>query len=174
MITFGVFFPALMGAGILVSGVLLLSDIVRRLMPNRGRRRRYRVAMGTYGVIANTAKAAGTQVEPPQFLTRRARPRSVYLIIAFVSVGVGAAALWTGIDAFEDSLGVFYRSPWAMGIGVGVFTALVLVAAVALVLAVVRSSRSPALAWVVEHSPYGQIAVPQRTAVGPGVRKDGS
>ena len=44
MITFGVFFPALMSAGILVSGVILLSDVVRRLMPNRGQRRRYRVA----------------------------------------------------------------------------------------------------------------------------------
>ena len=174
MITFGVFFPALMGAGILVSGVVLLSDIVRRLMPNRGRRRRYRVAMGTYGVIANAAKAAGTRLDPPQFLTRQIRPRGVYLGIALLSAGIGAAALWTGIDAFEDSHGVFYRSPWAMGIGVGVFSALVLVSAVALALAALRSSRSPTLTWVVEHSPYGQIAVPQRTAVGPGVRKDGS
>lgn len=174
MITFGVFFPALMGAGILVSGIVLLSDVVRRLMPNRGQRRRYRVALGTYGVISRVALTAGVHLDPPEFLTRRLRARWVYLVTAAVCVGAGAAALWVGIDAFEDSAGVFYRSPWAVGLGVGFLVALLLAAATALTLAVVRSSRSPVVNWVVVHSPYGQITVPQRVTVEPGVRKDGT
>ena len=174
MITFGVFFPALMGAGILVSGIVLLSDVVRRLMPNRGQRRRYRVALGTYGVVARVAVTVGIEMDPPEFLTRRLRARWVYLLTAVLSISAGAAALWAGIDAFEDSLGVFYRSPWAIGLGVGFFVALLLVAAMALTLAMVRSSRSPAINWVVVHSPYGRISVPQRVAVEPGIRKDGS
>jgi hypothetical protein len=174
MTTFGVFFPALMGAGILVSGVVLISDVVRRLLPNRGQRRRYRVALGTYGVIARVALTVGVHMDPPEFLTRRLRARWVYLVTAAVCVGAGAAGLWVGIDAFEDSLGVFYRSPWAIGLGVGFFVALLLVAAMALTLAVFRSSRSPAINWVVVHSPYGQISVPQRVTVELGIRKDGS
>jgi len=174
VITFGVFFPALMGAGILVSGIVLLSDVVRRLMPNRGQRRRYRVALGTYGVVARVAVTVGIEMDPPEFLTRRLRARWVYLLTAVLSISAGAAALWAGIDAFEDSLGVFYRSPWAIGLGVGFFVALLLVAAMALTLAMVRSSRSPAINWVVVHSPYGRISVPQRVAVEPGIRKDGS
>jgi hypothetical protein len=174
MITFGVFFPALMGAGILVSGVILLSDVVRRLMPNRGQGRRYRVAMGTYGVIARTASTVGVRIDPPEFLTRRLRPRSAYAVTAAACIGVGSVALWAGIDAFEDSLGVFYRSPWAIGLGVGIFVACGMVAAMALMLTVVRSSRSAAINWVVEHSPYGRISVPQRVPVDPGIRKDRS
>ena len=174
MITFGVFFPALMSAGILVSGVILLSDAVRRLMPNRGQRRRYRVAMGTYGVIAKTAATVGVRIDPPEFLTRRLRPRSAYAATAAVCIGAGSAALWVGIDAFEDSHGVFYQSPWAIGLGVAALVAFGLVAFMALALTVVRSSRSASIAWVVEHSPYGRISVPQRIAVDPGIRKDRS
>lgn len=174
MITFGVFFPALMGAGILVSGVILLSDVMRRLMPNRGQRRRYRVAMGTYGVVARTAATVGVRIDPPEFLTRRLRTRSVYAVTAALCIGIGSAALWAGIDAFEDAHGVFHRSPWAIGLGVVIFVAFVLAAAMALTLTVVRSSRSSAVTWVVEHSPYGRISVPQRVPVDPGIRKDRS
>jgi hypothetical protein len=111
-------------------------------------------------------------MDPPEFLTRRLRARWVYLVTAAVCVGAGAAGLWVGIDAFEDSLGVFYRSPWAIGLGVGFLVALLLMAAMALTLAAFRSSRSPAINWVVVHSPYGQISVPQRVTVELGIRKD--
>lgn len=167
MTTIGVFFPALMGIGILASGTLLLADLVRRLMPNRGQRRRYRIAVGTYGVIAATAKAAGSQLEPPAFLTRRRRNRGTYLLAVVVAVGLGLAALASGLAAYRDSLGVFYQSPWAMGLGIGVFSALFLVALVALALAASRSPEPRQLTWIVEHSPYGRITVPERSQIGP-------
>lgn len=167
MMTVAVFFPALMGIGILASGTLLLADLVRRLMPNRGHRRRYRIAVGTYGVIAATARTTGTQLEPPAFLTRRRRNRSTYLLVVAVAVGVGLAALASGLAAYRDSLGVFYQSPWAMGLGIGVSSALFLVALVALALAATRSPGPRSLTWIVEHSPYGRITVPERSHNGP-------
>ena len=166
MIGYGVFFPALMGIGILASGTLLLADLVRRLMPNRGRRRRYRIAVGTYGVIASTARAAGTSLEPPTFLTRRPRNRTTYLLGGIVAVGLGAAALAAGLAAYRDPLGVFYQSPWLIGLGIGVSTALFLVAVVALALAVARTRTPGPLNWIVEHSPYGRITVPDRNDMG--------
>lgn len=167
MITVAVFFPALMGIGILASGTLLLADLIRRLMPNRGQRRRYRIAVGTYGVIAATARTAGTQLEPPAFLTRRRRNRGTYLLVVAVAVGLGIVALASGLAAYRDSLGVFYQSPWAMGLGIGVSSALFLVALVALVLAATRSPGPRSLTWIVEHSPYGRITVPERSHSGP-------
>lgn len=167
MITVAVFFPALMGIGILASGTLLLADLIRRLMPNRGQRRRYRIAVGTYGVIAATARTAGTQLEPPAFLTRRRRNRGTYLLVVAVAVGLGIVALASGLAAYRDSLGVFYQSPWAMGLGIGVSSALFLVALVALALAATRSPGPRSLTWIVEHSPYGRITVPERSHSGP-------
>ncbi len=166
MITVAVFFPALMGIGILASGTLLLADLVRRLMPNRGQRRRYRIAVGTYGIIAATARTTGTQLEPPTFLTRRRRHRGTYLLVVVVAVGLGLAALASGLAAYRDSLGVFYQSPWAMGLGIGVSTTLFLVAVVALTLAATRSRGPRSLTWIVEHSPYGRITVPERSQIG--------
>lgn len=166
MISVGVFFPALMGIGILASGALLLADLVRRLMPNRGQRRRYRIAVGTYGVIAATAAAAGIRLEPPTFLTRRRRNRTTYGFAAAISIGLGAVALTAGLAAYRDALGVFYESPWAIGLGIGVSAGMFLIAAVALVLAATRDPGPRPLSWIVEHSPYGRITVPDRPAAG--------
>ncbi len=164
MITPAVFFPALMGIGILASGALLLADLVRRLMPNRGQRRRYRIAVGTYGVIASTADAAGIRLEPPPFLTRQRRNRMTYALVAALAIGLGIAALTAGLAAYRDALGVFYRSPWAMGLGIGGFAGLLLIAAVALALLAAGDPGPRPLTWIVEHSPYGRITVPERTA----------
>ncbi len=172
MMVFGVFFPALMGAGILVSGVLLLSDTVRRLMPNRGQRRRHRVAVGTYGLIAATARTVGMSMDPPSFLTRRPRSRTTYLLVAMIGIIAGAIALSTGLDAYGDPLGVFFRSPWAIGLGVAALIACLVIAGVAITLALLESSDFAALTWVVEHSPYGHLAVPQGIAVHVDLRRD--
>ncbi len=50
-----VFVPSLIGVGILVSGAILLSDLLRRYLPQGGLRRRHRVAMGAYHVVSEAA-----------------------------------------------------------------------------------------------------------------------
>ncbi len=59
-----VFLPGLMGAGILLSGGILLADGIKRLTPNRGVRRRVAVAKAVHGVVEGAARAAGTLGEP--------------------------------------------------------------------------------------------------------------
>jgi hypothetical protein len=161
-----------MGAGILVSGVLLLTDVVRRLMPNQGQRRRHRNAVGTYRIVATAAKTAGMEIEQPSFLTRRRRSSITYLIIASVSIPLAGVALSTGLDAFEDPLGVFYGSPWILGLGIAASVVLLLIAGIALILLFFGSSDSIAVTWIIEHSQFGHIAVPDRVLVGVGARKD--
>jgi hypothetical protein len=92
--------------------------------------------------------------------------------VALIGAIAGATALSAGLDAYEDPLGVFFRSPWAIGLGVAALIAFLLIAGVALILVVFRSSDSVALTWIVEHSPYGHLAIPQRIAVHADLRKD--
>jgi hypothetical protein len=172
MTTFAVFFPALMGAGILVSGVLLLSDAVRRLMPNHGRQRRYRNAVGTYGIVAATARTVGVSIHRPSFLTRRPRSAVAYIAVAAVGILLAAISLSTGLDAYEDPLSVFSGSPWAIGIGVAAFVCFLLISVIALVLVALGSSDLRVVRWIVEHSPFGRVSVPERVSVGFQARKD--
>jgi hypothetical protein len=169
-----VFFPALMGAGILVSGVLLLSDAVRRLMPIQGMRRRHRNAVGTFGIVAAVARTAGLRIDQPSYLTRRARSRVAYLAIAGGSVCLSAISLSAGLDAYGDPLSVFSGSPWVIGIVAATSAALVLIALASLALVVLASSDLPAVRWIVEHSPLGRLAAPESAVVGAQTRKDGS
>ena len=80
--TLAVFFPSLMGVGILISGALLISDWVRRVLPKGAVRREHNVIVGIYGSISDAIDAAGYHLEEPWFLHRGLRRRWVYLAIA--------------------------------------------------------------------------------------------
>ncbi len=75
--TLAVFFPSLMGVGILVSGALLISDSIRRLFPQGSLRRKHNVVVGTYGAVADAVDAAGYHLAEPWFLGRGLRPQSL-------------------------------------------------------------------------------------------------
>ena len=77
--TRAVFFPSLMGVGILISGALLISDWLRRLLPYGALRRRHNVIVGTYGAIADAVGAAGYHLKEPWFLKRGLRRRWSYI-----------------------------------------------------------------------------------------------
>ena len=108
--TVAVFFPSLMGVGILVSGALLISDWVRRLLPQGSLRRKHHVIIGTYGSIAETVDAAGYHLEEPWFLKRGLRERSTYLMLAVgstvaavASSGAGRPTCTAGVGCRGDS-----------------------------------------------------------------------
>ena len=115
-----VFFPSLMGVGIIISGTLLVSDWVRTLLPKGSLRRKHNVVVGTYGVVGDAVDAAGYHLSEPWFINRGLRQRSTYLVITAVTIAGGIGAIWSGLLFFDDPLGLFYRSPWAIGIGYGV------------------------------------------------------
>lgn len=160
-----VFFPSLMGFGILVSGALLLADVVNRMLPHRGRRRRHRVVAGAYGIVARAAGATGRSLASPAFLVREFRSRPSYLAAAVLLSGAAVIAIVSGLAAHGDVRGVFYRSPWAFGLGVGFGSAFGVLAAVALVLAIGHRRLPRWVHWVVGNSLLGRLRVPSSGSV---------
>ena len=133
MTVLAVFFPSLMGFGILVSGALLVSDAVHKLLPHEGRRRRRRIAVGAYGVIAAAARTTGRTLPAPAFLRRCLRSRGEYFGVALLALGGMWLVVVAGSEAHQDAKGLFYESPWIFGLTVGLAIALGLAALLALV-----------------------------------------
>ena len=158
--TLAVFFPSLMGVGILVSGALLVSDWVRHLLPKSNMRRRHNVIVGTYGSVADAVDAAGYHLEDPWFIGRGLRNRSTYLAWTAVLWVAGVGSMWAGTEFFEDSLGLFYKSPWAIGIGYGFGAALLLVASLCLFLAISYRSAPRLIMKLVTETSLGRIILP--------------
>ena len=158
--TLAVFFPSLMGVGILVSGALLISDWIRRLFPQSNLRRKHNVIVGTYGAVGDAVDAAGYHLEEPWFIGRGLRNRSTYLVWAAVLWLAAIGSMWAGSEFFEDPLGLFYRSPWAIGIGYGVGAALLLVAALCLFLAITHRSVPKLIMKLVTETSLGRIILP--------------
>jgi hypothetical protein len=157
-----VFVPSLMGIGIIVSAALLISDGIRRLIPRRRLEHRHRVAVGTFVVVERAARAAGRALEPPSFLQRGLRSRAGYLVLGATLVAVGSAAIGIGISAYRDPLGVFFASPWALGLGWGIGSLAMLSGLVAFVLAVVHRQLPAPFQGIVTATWYGRLVVPDR------------
>lgn len=158
--TFAVFFPSLMGVGILISGALLLSDWVRRLLPQGSVRRKHHVVVGTYGAIAETVDAAGYHLDEPWFLSRGLRERRTYLLAALGLLAAGAGSVWAGLLFHDDPLGLFYRSPWAIGIGYGVGAAMLLLALLCAFLGIAYRSTPRLIMRLVTDTSLGRIILP--------------
>lgn len=158
--TLAVFFPSLMGVGILVSGALLISDWVRRLFPQGSIRRKHNVIVGTYGAVADAVDAAGYHLNEPWFLGRGLRDRSTYLIWSGILWLAGIGSTWVGREFFYDPLGLFYKSPWAIGIGYGVGAALMVVASICLFVAITYETTPRLVMRIVTETSLGRIILP--------------
>jgi hypothetical protein len=156
-----VFFPSLMGVGIIASGAILLSDLVLKLLPNRGRRRSHRVAIGAYGVVAAAAAAAGQEVHRSQLLDRVPRRRAGYTLFAALSVSTAAAFASACIAAYRDELGLFHRSPWMIGIAIGSGVVLGALALLLGTLAALGARLPPPLAHLVATTSVGRLQIPK-------------
>lgn len=129
-----VFVPGLMGAGILVSGGILLADGIRRLTPNRGVRRQVVVAQGIRGVVAGVARAAGFEVREGDLFQRDLRSRWAYLAVGLALTGAAAAIIRAGVAAFVHH-GTLHGNPWSIGLGLGLGTPFLLAGGLALAIA---------------------------------------
>lgn len=158
--TLAVFFPSLMGIGIIVSGALLLSDQIRSLFPSSGRRRRHRIVVGTYGAIGNAVEAAGYRLDPPWFVNRDRRSRAAYVAIAAAMIVGAILSIWSGHRLFDDPLGVFYRSPWAVGIGYGIAAAFFLIAVLHALVAIAYRAPPRPLRYLIHQTTLGRIVLP--------------
>jgi hypothetical protein len=155
-----VFFPSLMGVGIIISGTLLVSDWLRKLFPKSNVRRKHNVVVGTYGAVGDAIDAAGYHLSEPWFISRGPRRRSTYALIAVLTTAAGLLSIWGGHQFFDDPLGLFYRSPWAVGIGYGVGAALFLLAIICLAIAAFYRRPLRPLAYLIRETSLGRIVLP--------------
>ena len=158
--TRAVFFPSLMGVGILISGALLISDWLRHLLPYGALRRRHNVIVGTYGAIADAVGAAGYHLNEPWFLKRGLRRRWSYLAASAGLILLGAGAIWAGLEFYTDSRGLFYESPWAVGIGYGIGAAFLLLAVLCLVVGIAYRSAPAFIMWLISETTLGMLILP--------------
>lgn len=155
-----VFVPGLMGAGILISGGILLADGIRRILPNRGVRRRVTVARGVHGVVEGLARAAGYKVPEHYLFPRQLRSRWAYLAAAAILGAVGALAVLWGDRAYTDPEGTLYRNGVALLLGVAVGAPLLLAAVLSLALAVRHARSGSFLRRLVMVTLLGRITPP--------------
>ena len=115
----GVFVPGLMGAGILVSILMLASDGIRKLFPVRGTRARavriQSIAVGR----ANDLRAVGQGVAPVPARIRHVPRRRLPALLLGVLAGGTAVALVVATESFFDSgmVRLSGREEWGEGAG---------------------------------------------------------
>lgn len=117
----GVFVPGLMGAGILVSIVMLVTDGIRKLFPVRGDRARAArvraVALGR----ANDLRAVGRGEPPePARVLHVPRSRGVSVILGMLALAAAVAVL-AGTQSYfnSDLIDLAGREEWGFGLGWG-------------------------------------------------------
>ena len=155
-----VFVPALMGVGMIVSGILVLADWLQKLLPSGRLRRRQEVSNGAKGVVVSIAEAAGYEVEAPDFRQREWRPRWNYLASTLLFALAGSGALAAGLLAFNDDAGLFYRNPWMVGLGVGAGSVMGLIALQLLFFGIVYRRSFRAAHVLVETTWFGGLKPP--------------
>lgn len=160
-----VFVPALMGVGILVSGVLVLAEWLRRLVPSAGVRRRLDIVEGALGVVQGAASVARLSVSGPDLRRRLWRPRWAYLVATLLTAGAAAFVLTAAMNVWNDDLSVFFRNPWIMVIGVAGAAVFGLVALTNLVLAVFHTRSGRIAHFLVERTQLGRMAPPPDSAL---------
>jgi len=153
-------FPSLMGFGILVSGALLIGDLLERLWPRSTSRQDRRVASGAYEVVAAIASTAGRHLDRPSFLVGTFRSRTAYALWAAVSLAVAGAGWMGPMSAYRDASGVFAASPWMLGIAIGLASGFGLLTVLLVALALVHRSVPAWIRWLVERTPLGRVRVP--------------
>ncbi len=155
-----VFVPGLMGAGILLSAGILVTDGIRRLLPNRGARRKVVQASAVHTVVERAAVAAGIPIPEHRIERRRPRSRWLYLIVGVVFVLSGILAIRLGLNTYADPRATLHENPWSIVLG-DVSGALLFVgAAVAIVLAGLGHRPPRLIARLISATPVGRLAPP--------------
>jgi hypothetical protein len=156
-----VFFPSLMGVGILVSGALLLADLFRRFLPRRGVHRQHRVAMGAFGVVSTAAAWAGRDVSAGELFDRAPRHPLTYAAWAAMCAIAAVALPYVAAESYEDRLGLFHESPWMIGLGAAAAIVFGLFALFLVAVVVLARRPSGPIPWLITRTSLGQLQVPE-------------
>lgn len=154
-----VFVPGLMGAGILLSAGILVSDGFKKLFPKSGTRRRIDVTRGVQRIVAEVAAAAGVAIHEDNISRRKLRGVAWYVfgaaasaVVAFVSVSRGIEAYATDGILEENAIAIVFGS-----VAGGIATVF---AVVFVLLALVRNRRIPGVTTLMESTALGRLNAP--------------
>jgi len=154
-----VFVPGLMGAGILLSAVILISDGIKRLLPSRGERRRTEIAKGVHGLVSGAARAAGWTVGPRSGPRRGLRSRNAYAAGALTLIGASWAVYRAGESTYSGG-GTLEGNLWPLGFGIGFGIAFGIAGSTLVILAVAHRHLPRRAAALVAKSPLGRLHAP--------------
>ncbi|HSR14686.1 MAG TPA: hypothetical protein VLL51_02995 [Gemmatimonadales bacterium] len=157
--TLAVFLPGIMGAGIVLSVVILVADALRRVLPSGSERRSAAVARGVDELVARTAQAASRPIAPRAEPARDLRSRTFYALLATLTA-MAAAYLINGGVAVYTGEGGLAGNPWPLGWGVGTGATLGLVSLGASIVAVVHHRLPSPLRRFIAGSPIGRLRAP--------------
>ena len=68
--------------------------------------------------------------------------------------------MWVGREFFYDPRGLFYKSPWAVGIGYGVGAAMLVVAALCVFVAITYKATPRSIMYLITQTSLGRIILP--------------
>lgn len=161
----GVFVPGLMGAGILLSFAMLVTDGIRRLFPVRGdRARAARVRAAALGRANDLAAVERGEAPLAARVPHVPRSRRASVVLGLAAAGAAGLLLLTTQTYFnEDLSSLAGREEWGFGAG---WMASLLVASGALVWlasGVLGERRPPWLDRLAAVPPLGQLPSPDDT-----------
>ena len=156
----GVFVPGLMGAGILLSGAILVSDGVRKLLPSRGVRRRLNVVRGVRRIVVDMAEAAGMESEEHNLVGRERRSAWVYAAATFGSLPLTAVVARWGFNAFNSSGSSLEGNAMAIFYGLVAAGVLAFVGLVSATLIVPRLKLPKPVRWLLYRTIFGRLSAP--------------
>jgi hypothetical protein len=156
----GVFVPALMAVGILISGAVVAAQWVAGLFPSRSVRRRQQITRDALGTVARVAERIGADVAPFSIPQRAARARRVYVIAAVFVAGLGLLTVRFGLDLYLDPLSLLYDDEWMLVVGYGIGGFLLLVALVSLIPAAVSLQAVRVVRSLIERTWLGKPVMP--------------
>ena len=155
-----VFVPGLMGAGILLSGAILVSDGVRKLLPSQGVRRRLNVVRGVRRIVVDLAEAAGTTIEERNLIRRERRSGWLYLLVTLSTLPLAYIVARWGFNAYGSTGSTLEGNAMALFYGL---SAAVVLGAVGLVTATLippRLTPPRFICWLVSRTPLGRLSAP--------------
>jgi hypothetical protein len=153
-----VFVPSIMGAGILVSLGILLSDLRRALVGRAGEaRRRIRIGRAARALVLPIATAIGAELPPAPRMRRELRSRWWYAELSVLTmgvalyIGIGSTNNYTNRDGYLE--GVVWIEVIAVVVTLFFFAVTVATAVIAALYPVVPRWLRPML----DHSPLGVL-----------------
>lgn len=154
-----VFVPGLMGAGILLSAGILVSDGIKKLFPNSGTRRRIDVNRGVQRIVADVAAAAGVAINEDNISRRKLRSVAWYTFGAAASAVVAFVSVARGIEAYATD-GLFEENAIAIVFGSVAGVIATAFAVVFVLLALVRNRRIRGVTTLMESTALGRLNAP--------------